>query len=61
MSFLCSGSEEGTLKYEVVTIPGKGMGLRASKYICRGELVLREKPIVRGKDIFRNTLPGDSS
>jgi hypothetical protein len=36
------------MRYEVVPIPGKGKGMRATEEIKRGELVLKEKPIVRG-------------
>lgn len=36
------------MKYEIVSIPGKGRGMRATQDIEKGELVLREKPIVRG-------------
>ena len=38
--------------FAIVEIPGKGKGLVAKRKICKGELVIKERPVVRGKDVF---------
>ena len=38
--------------FTVAEIPGKGMGLIATRKITKGELVIKERPVVRGKDVF---------
>ena len=34
------------LSYRIAPIPGKGLGLVATRKICRGELVVEEKPVL---------------
>lgn len=34
------------LPYRIAPIPGKGLGLVATRKICRGELVVEEKPVL---------------
>ena len=38
--------------FTIAEIPGKGKGLVAKRKICKGELVIKERPVVRGKDVF---------
>ena len=38
--------------FTVAEIPGKGMGLIATRKITKGELVIKERPVVRGRDVF---------
>ncbi|CAK9105348.1 unnamed protein product [Durusdinium trenchii] len=34
------------LPYQIAPIPGKGLGLVATRKICRGELIVQEKPVL---------------
>ena len=38
--------------FTIADIPGKGKGLVANRKISKGELVIKERPVVRGKDVF---------
>lgn len=40
------------LPYRIAPIPGKGLGLVATRKICRGELVVEEKPVLTAPGVW---------
>eukprot|EP00438_Fugacium_kawagutii_P023432 Skav207933 [mRNA] locus=scaffold1441:430293:431318:+ [translate_table: standard] len=41
------------LPYRIAPIPGKGLGLLATRKICRGELIVKEAPVLTAPEGFR--------